>query len=581
MQPTAPIVPFLLTCTAAIAGPGSGLLAQSSYVLLGDFVPSFLGSGPSNFVELQGKLYFWGVYGSSSTVIYSTDGTPQGTLVTVDSAVIGSQIQAEDMIVHDQQLWFVGNDAVAGMEPWVSDGTNAGTRIMADVRPGSASSAPRFFTPVGDRCAFLADTDTFGGPSLVITDGTAGGTVAVAAAGNPAPGNHRFAVLGSKVFFTGSDAATGNELWVCDTATGAATMVLDLFPGVASSNPWIAGAAHGRVFLHAQGPAGFQVWSTDGSAAGTSPIAPGQLRFELNNPYAAPPFAATASKVFIRSRLPQSGATLHVWDAATATTSQILGISPTMLCALDTICIVAGRATISSPAVVWRSDGTQAGTAQLGAETSTLAMRRVGSRHVFFVGNPPGVLDRELWRTDGTVAGTRMHVEVNPSRYGITSDLHLGVIHGGVCWSANHELYGPEPTWSAIGTGISQPIGSSCGRAEPRLVASDAALGQTMEMVGTGAFVGAFCGVVAMLPVPAPLQLTPPLGPGCHVYGNPAGAPVVTLFLVGAPSWTLPIPMPGAPVLTGVQAVFQALYGGGPTPGGLLTTNGVLCQVGL
>jgi ELWxxDGT repeat protein len=239
-----------------------GLVASlaAQVVLLKDVNPGFSGSGPTAFTELNGQRYFAASNGFQ-TGIYRTDGTPQGTVLGVDPVVIGADINAEHMTAAAGRLWFASSvfDPIHGAEPWISDGTNAGTRIVADLEPGSASSSPRYFTDLGDRCAFLADTGQFSGPSLVISDGTAGGTRAVAAAANPSPGSHRAVAIAGKVLFTGQDAANGSELWAYDLATSTASLVKDILPGAASSDPWLAGVAHDRAWFHALTPGGFRV----------------------------------------------------------------------------------------------------------------------------------------------------------------------------------------------------------------------------------------------------------------------------------------------------------------------------------
>ena len=40
-------------------------------------------------------------------------------------------------------LYFVADDGMQGFELWTSDGTGAGTAIVKDIWPGSASSRPR------------------------------------------------------------------------------------------------------------------------------------------------------------------------------------------------------------------------------------------------------------------------------------------------------------------------------------------------------------------------------------------------------------------------------------------------------
>jgi ELWxxDGT repeat protein len=53
-------------------------------------------------------------------------------------------------------LYFVGWDPQHGAEPWVSDGTAAGTRLLADICPGTCDSFAHSFTALGDRALFLS-----------------------------------------------------------------------------------------------------------------------------------------------------------------------------------------------------------------------------------------------------------------------------------------------------------------------------------------------------------------------------------------------------------------------------------------
>ncbi len=55
-------------------------------------------------------------------------------------------------------LYFNARDGVHGHELWVSDGTNAGTRMIKDINPGSASSTPFFFTGANGLVFFSART---------------------------------------------------------------------------------------------------------------------------------------------------------------------------------------------------------------------------------------------------------------------------------------------------------------------------------------------------------------------------------------------------------------------------------------
>ena len=71
------------------------------------------------------------------------------------------------------RLWFTATDGSTGIEPWVTDGTAAGTQLVADLVPGAAGSTPRLFTAYGSRVVFSAPSSAEPtSSSLWISDGT-------------------------------------------------------------------------------------------------------------------------------------------------------------------------------------------------------------------------------------------------------------------------------------------------------------------------------------------------------------------------------------------------------------------------
>ena len=69
-----------------------------------------------------------------------------------------------------------GNNGRSGYEPWISDGTDAGTHPLKDINTGSATdSYPSDLTVAGDEIYFSAD-DFHHGQELWETDGKLGGT---------------------------------------------------------------------------------------------------------------------------------------------------------------------------------------------------------------------------------------------------------------------------------------------------------------------------------------------------------------------------------------------------------------------
>ena len=96
---------------------------------------------------------------------------------------------------------FAGSTATTGVEPWITDGTEAGTVMLADTVAGTGASAIEGFTIAGSFAYFFSTSAT--GTTLWRSDGTPQGTVAFAPA---APGQRTLGVSDSSVVFAGLDA---------------------------------------------------------------------------------------------------------------------------------------------------------------------------------------------------------------------------------------------------------------------------------------------------------------------------------------------------------------------------------------
>jgi uncharacterized repeat protein (TIGR02059 family) len=223
------------------------------------------------------------------------------------------------VVLANGKLVFAGSDGASGTEPWVSDGTDAGTVRLADLYGGSNGSTPQNFVSFGSLAAFSAvvsDNAAFHGRELVVTDGTVAGThvfdinpadwssmpqpvgsiggtlyfTADVTSGDTttramystdgssivrlADVNGNVSMLGQaggKIFVSISDSVHGAELWAGD-ATGAFGMVKDILPGSGSAlsgsiNPIVVGS---RLVFQAYTSASTQsLFVSDGTATGT------------------------------------------------------------------------------------------------------------------------------------------------------------------------------------------------------------------------------------------------------------------------------------------------------------------------
>jgi ELWxxDGT repeat protein len=118
------------------------------------------------------------------------------------------------LTVFQGKVYFAYDDGVNGRELWVSDGTEAGTRIFKDVLPGPGSSNPGHFHVEGNVLLFSA-ADGIHGLEPWRSDGTALGTRMLQdiAPGDLPSSPTEFTASGPYVYFAANDGTTGFELW--------------------------------------------------------------------------------------------------------------------------------------------------------------------------------------------------------------------------------------------------------------------------------------------------------------------------------------------------------------------------------
>lgn len=279
-------------------------------------------------------------------------------------------------VVADGVAYFYRHDGIHGQELWRSDGTAAGTYLLADLCPGlcgaeTLSSPYDRMAVVGTRIYFTAD-DGVHGTELWVTDGSAGGTRMVRDI-RPGPLSSRPSALGAfggQVYFGADDGVHGHELWRSDGTETGTELVVDLTPG--SANSWISANASGVGTLFVR--AAERLYGSDGTAAGTH-----LLHSHLEQPY---------SNLRGGSFAVLPGGTA-VFDACS------LPVGPDQDCEL------------------WRSDGTIAGTFRIadlypGPGNSWPSGFEGGDGTIWFTAETltPTGSRRGLFRTDGSVAGT-------------------------------------------------------------------------------------------------------------------------------------------------------------------------------
>ena len=113
--------------------------------------PAASGSDPSSFVEVGGTLYFSANNGGTGIELWKSNGTEAGTLLVEDIRPGFFGAGPRSLTNVGGTLYFVANDGLSGFELWKSDGAEGGTVRVKDIVPGSYGTYPSKLTNVGGR----------------------------------------------------------------------------------------------------------------------------------------------------------------------------------------------------------------------------------------------------------------------------------------------------------------------------------------------------------------------------------------------------------------------------------------------
>jgi len=363
----------------------------------------------------------------------------------------------------DGLLYFRASTAGHGAEPWRSDGTEAGTFMIQELKAGSGFSSPHAFSRLGLDVFFGASNDTATGIFK-----TRGGLNDVALVKENfvlwLPAETPMVSAGGQMFLSGSEVGTlggDKELWKSDGTPAGTVRVKDINPGPIASNPEYLVAVGNTLYFRAYDAThGTELWSSDGTAVGTNlvqDIYPGLI--------SSSPIELTQAggRLFFGAASEANGAELWVVDGGLPT---VIDICPGS-CSGGTggiarvgagVCFRSlGDGTTTTGAELWCSDGTQGGTFKVkeiapGTTPAYIALITDFDGRVFYFIADDTVHGSELWRSDGTAAGTWMVKDINPSGDGMNNvNSEIVASCGGIFFSADDGVNGFE-LWRSDGT---------------------------------------------------------------------------------------------------------------------------------
>jgi ELWxxDGT repeat protein len=253
-------------------------------------------SEPHSFASLGERTVFMTRDGPKYT-LWSTDGSSAGTTPLRSFQRFGWEIGTLDGLAFFAAEALEGEGS-NGVEPWVTDGTAQGTRLLADLMPGQGSSAPSRFVAMRGSIFFIAGvpnptalwksqgtpestvkvvdeagfnlvqhegllyfTSSGGIVQLWTSDGSLAGTRAV-----NAPGSGHLVSSGSGVFAFVHESYRGSVLYAVDRNGGFTELAVGGYSQpVGTAGPYL-------VFYRRALQTGSGLWRTDGTPGGTQLI---------------------------------------------------------------------------------------------------------------------------------------------------------------------------------------------------------------------------------------------------------------------------------------------------------------------
>jgi ELWxxDGT repeat protein len=423
-----------------------------------------------------GRLYFVAEDDEDGQELWVTDGTPQNTRALTRLPrrdAFYSQAQGYFLeLPHaaaGNRFVFLANDGPHGPEPWVTDGTVEGTRLLKDFCPGFCADLTQVWDRTLPGLVFLTVTRRNRGNELWVTDGTEAGTHLVR---DICPGRcdgHPYSpfVVKDRLLFAANDGESGDELW----ATGGTEADTVRISDFALELPWneeIEGTvAGGQLLFDAPGPEGYELWRADGTGPSGTRLARDIDPSDVGGSNPIYLMALGGQLCFFTYSFETSDIALWKSDGTEAGTVQVRAFGPE-----DTDGLLSGGPVsaqaggqlfffLQSPrpsraVMPWRTDGTEAGTWPLLGDGEWVhgedpEMRAAGNKVFFAVEDMEH--GRELWSSDGVSsgrAGTRLVRDVEPGTSG-SDPAGLAEFQGKLYFSASTAALGRE-LWVSDGT---------------------------------------------------------------------------------------------------------------------------------
>ena len=440
-------------------------------------VNKFTNSWPRNneysakniYAYLDGYSYFTADDGLHGRELWKTNGTAAGTQLVKDvnpgTPSSDYDYSAYDIKASGGKLYFAADGGIGHQGLWVSNGTAAGTKFVADVT--GQGVLPAYLTDVNGTLFFATSYYDYYYTFQYInqiwkTDGTAAGTTLVADLG---PYGYRLEQLknvNGRLFFTFYNFdGTGDELYTSDGTSGGTYMVADI-NSFGDSNPLQLTASNGLLYFIADEGYGGKLFVSDGTAAGTHAVNNNGITcYATSDAYNTDTFAIVNNVLFLQGSTFDNGNELCKYNKSNpaAGITMVKDIEPGanssypsfMTNVNGILFFTVGPA--GKDAELWKSNGTKAGTKLVkdinpGGNNFYYGLTNLNGELVFAYGDNASGYD--LWKSNGTSASTNIVKDINPGIYS-SFPQYLTVSNGLLLFGANNGINGYE-LWKSNGT---------------------------------------------------------------------------------------------------------------------------------
>jgi ELWxxDGT repeat protein len=218
-------------------------------------VGTWSGEESGTMIVFNNNLFFAASGDDKGYELWKSDGISGASLVKDINPGLSSSGQSQYTVVGNK-LYFMAHDDIHGREVWVSDGTTAGTRMVKDIYPGEESGAIMINIDQGskinpgfqDKLYFLGNSPGYG-VELWVTDGTEAGTKLVRDI-YPGPGSpfgsypyvtfNSGEVFNNRFYFVSHDQSTGDDnpyeeeaIW---RVNGDGSATIQMFTGLSAAS---------------------------------------------------------------------------------------------------------------------------------------------------------------------------------------------------------------------------------------------------------------------------------------------------------------------------------------------------------